>query len=1317
MRVLGALALALVFAGTAFAQVTQLQITTSSLPGGVASTPTTAYPPQALNATGGTPPYTTWTIASGSLPPGLSLGIADGVISGDPTAAGSYPFVVRVTDSGAQIASRSLTIVITPPLAITTSSLPEGRVGAAYPTQALAASGGTPSYFWSVIGGTLPTGMGMSSGGVISGTPTISGRFNFRVRATDSSNPTQTASQDLSIAVPPTITTTSPLTNGAFGLTYGPVTLTATAGATPYFWTVTAGSLPAGLTLSDDGVNGIISGTPTAAGTSDLTSSFTITLTDSSSSALSTSKDFEITVQPQLTFTTASSLPLAITGVFYSQQINTTGPSSVTWSVTSGTVPPGLALQSSGTVSGTASVAGTFDFTVQATAGSPVQTASRAFQLVVNPALTITTFVILPEAKLNASYSVSLNATGGRAPYTWTILGGQLPPGLSLSSAGVLSGTPASIGTLQFAAQVGDSFTPQQQASRTFQITVTDILTITTTSLPNGVAGTAYSQTLTSINGTPPLSWSVLSGTLPTGLTLASGTGALSGTPTVSGSFNPTIAVTDSSSPAQTVSRAFPITIQPILTITTSASLPQGIVGGFYSKQMDAIGPSPLTWSVVSGSLPPGLSLSSINGTVSGTPSASGTFGFTLQAAGGNPSQTATKAFQLVVSPTVSITTFAILPDARLSVTYTLTLAATGGASPYTWAVTGGQLPQGLTLSSSGTVSGTPLSIGTFQFVAQASDSYTPQQQTSRAFQISVLNTFGIATTSLPVGAVGSAYPSQTLTAGPGTQPFTWSVSAGSLPPGLTLSGEGILTGTPTTAGASDFTISVTDRSSPALTATKAFAITIRSALTITTTSPLPLGVAGVFYVQSLAASETSFPVTWSGFSGILPPGLTLTSSGSIFGTPLVAGTFGFTVQAAGGEPAQTARQAFQLVINPALAISPAATLPDGALSVAYSASLAATGGVAPYTWTVAGGAPPSGLSLSSSGAISGTPAGLGAFSFTAKVSDSFSPTQEAIRTFTITVTSTFAISTATLPNAIPDLAYSQQLQTTGGTGPFSWSVTNGKLPVGLTLSAAGLLSGTATLAGSETFTVTVTDSRAASTTRTFTLVVDPPVSAFSVPTLPASLTPTKQQEIVLTLSAPHPSALSGQLNLSFTSNSEVPGDDPMTRFSTGSRSVSFTIPANSTTAVFASRVLLLAGTVAGTVKLTANIQNGPSGLPVATVELVPVAPQITNVQATRTPGGLEVLITGYASARRVSSVEFAFDVTVGTTTERIPLTKSVETEFGNWYRSSTSTAFGSAFSYVQAFTVSGDPTAIKAVTVRLTNAQGSTSSVAIPFQ
>jgi len=344
---------------------------------------------------------------------------------------------------------------------------------------------------------------------------------------------------------------------------------------------------------------------------------------------------------------------------------------------------------------------------------------------------------------------------------------------------------------------------------------------------------------------------------------------------------------------------------------------------------------------------------------------------------------------------------------------------------------------------------------------------------------------------------------------------------------------------------------------------------------------------------------------------------------------------------------------------------------------------------------------------------ISGTPTSPGSFSFTAQVSDSFMPVQQVSGTFSITVTTIVTVTTTSLPHAIQNAPYSQQLQATG-TAPFFWAVTSGTLPAGLTLTPGGLLQGTPTSLGSQAFTVSVTDDRGATSSQGFTLTVDPPIAALSV-TLPANLNPTQVvSDVTLTLAASRPGAVTGQLKLTFTSTAEVPSDDPATEFSSGSRTVGFTIPANATTAVFEEPIALLTGTVAGSITLTANVDNGPSNVHVASSNVPATPPAITNITATRTGAGFDVQIVGYASARRVTSAAFTFDLQNGTKTS---LSGNVDGSFGNWYMNPTSNQYGSAFSYVQSFNVRGDVTQILDVTVQLTNAQGTTTSALVKLQ
>jgi len=189
---------------TASIQITiepPVSITTTSLPAGNYGSAYSAT----VNASGGVAPFT-WTISAGSLTAGLNLGSSNTnsvTISGTPTIQANSAFTIKVTDSIGGTATQPLTIAIGAPLplSVTTTGLPSATLNAAYPATTLQAAGGVPPYSWSLLNGSLPPGLSLSTGGIISGTPTQSGLFGFTVFVSDSQNPPSTANKALTISV------------------------------------------------------------------------------------------------------------------------------------------------------------------------------------------------------------------------------------------------------------------------------------------------------------------------------------------------------------------------------------------------------------------------------------------------------------------------------------------------------------------------------------------------------------------------------------------------------------------------------------------------------------------------------------------------------------------------------------------------------------------------------------------------------------------------------------------------------------------------------------------------------------------------------------------------------------------------------------------------------------------------------------------------------------------------------------------------------------------------------------------------------------
>ncbi len=324
------------------------------------------------------------------------------------------------------------------------------------------------------------------------------------------------------------------------------------------------------------------------------------------------------------------------------------------------------------------------------------------------PTLKITT-ASLPSAEVTVAYSATLVASGGIAPYHWTLSSGTLPSGITLDeSAGTLSGTPngeAGAGTLTF--EVTDSSSPAETASASLSLAVLPgPLTITTQSLPAGHVNTPYDATLNATGGTQPYHWALVSGTLPAGLAVDAGTGEITGTPTANSSATPlTFQVTDSATPANQKSVALTLTITAVPLAITTTALPAGQVGTAYSAQLAATGGTgAISWAISGGTLPAGLTLNGATGLISGTPTATVTeTPLTVTATdSGSPAQTQNAAFTLTITPSgITVTTSPVRAGLTLGQSLPLT-ALTNDSAGVAWSVS----PAGGSFSASQSLSG-----------------------------------------------------------------------------------------------------------------------------------------------------------------------------------------------------------------------------------------------------------------------------------------------------------------------------------------------------------------------------------------------------------------------------------------------------------------------------------------------------------------------------------------------------------------------------------------------------------------------------------
>ncbi len=451
---------------------------------------------------------------------------------------------------------------------------------------------------------------------------------------------------------------------GVVGVPY-PGSLGAQGGTPPYTWSLSG--QPSWLSVN--ATTGVLSGTPAAAGQF----SFTATVTDSTQpTPLTQSQLFNATVVAGLTITT-SSVPSGVVGVAYAvlaPLVAQGGTQPYKWSLSG--QPSWLSVNvATGVLSGTPTAAGPFSFTAtvtDSTRPTPL-TQSQLFNATVAAGLAITTTSV-PNGVVGVAYQPGLTAAGGTLPYTWS-LSGQ-PSWLSVDAlSGALAGTPTAAGPFRFTAIVTNSSQPAPMTQQhLFSATVGSPFTITTTSLPGGGVGAAYSGNLGASGGQPPYSWS-LSGQ-PSWLSVNSSSGALSGTPTAAGSFNFTATVTDVTQPTPLrYSASFTITVAlPALSLSPSQltfSL-QSLTGAPPAVQVVTVSsasPSPVNYAVtVAADASTWLKASPSSGATTGSISVSvlpsqlkaGNNSGTITVAAQDGSASATIAVTAVVSAVPSLT-------------------------------------------------------------------------------------------------------------------------------------------------------------------------------------------------------------------------------------------------------------------------------------------------------------------------------------------------------------------------------------------------------------------------------------------------------------------------------------------------------------------------------------------------------------------------------------------------------------------------------------------------------------------------------------
>ena len=722
---------------------------------------------------------------------------------------------------------------------------------------------------------------------------------------------------------------------------------------------------------------------------------------------------------------------------------------------------------------------------------------------------------------LTATVSNDQNSAG----VTWTVSGGGALSNTTTSGATYTAPAASSsaLSVTVTATSVADA-----TKSATATISVPAAPSITTTALMANV-GAAFGSTLAATGGISPYTWALTQGTLPAGWSVTTA-GVVSGPAPVAGqagSINLTFGLTDSGTPtALTASQQVMLTINPAPAITFTGVVPATATYNvaFTGSSVATGGAGALTYSLFAGSLPTGLLLNTATGAITGTPTAAGTFPFTVKAADAF-GDSATKAYSIVSSyPALTITSGVTLPIGYVGTSYDQFLTASGGSGTgYSWVLkSGSSLPAGLTLSSAGEIKGKPTASGPNSFTVDLTDSAS--NAASATFSLTVNPGVSITTgLTLPTGYAGSHYSKTLAATGGSGSGYTWSLASGStLPGGLTLSSAGVLSGTPTTAGTPSFSITVTDSASN--TATAIFSMTISPGVTISPVTP-PVGYPGTAYTATTLAatggSGTGYTWSWAAASGsTLPAGLSISAGGVITGTPtnstatsVVSSVVVMVSDSVGNQATLTV----SVTIEATVAVA-TASLPGATVGANYSQTLAAAGGSGTYTsWQVTtGGASLTAIGLSlntATGVISGASPTAGTANFTVAVTDSQGHVSAAA-SFTVTASSVLTVTTATLNPLNVGQTPTQIMTAAGGSGiiadySWSWTASGGSsLPPGLSMGANGAIAGSPTATGTYNAAVKVQDSGSStSATAILSITIYPALTLSPNSALPAGYT------------------------------------------------------------------------------------------------------------------------------------------------------------------------------------------------------------------
>jgi hypothetical protein len=425
---------------------------------------------------------------------------------------------------------------------------------------------------------------------------------------------------------------------------------------------------------------------------------------------------------------------------------------------------------------------------------------------------------------------------------------------------------------------------------------------IITTTLPNGTLNEPYVQLVSCIGGSGVCGWTVRDNLLPAGIAFDPIAGVVVGVPARIETGSIALDAYDLTYPTNSATATLTLTIDPPPFVVNVTAVAAGRVGADFQLATSVGGAlGTVTWTVAAGDLPSGVTLDAFSGSIAGVPATWGTTTALIEAHDSwRSDRSDAKPLTITVEPApLSITTTTLTPGVYQTM-YRADLQAAGGTGTTSWSLVDGALPAGLVIDSNGTVSGVPASISSTLVTVRALDANWPGNQATATLSITIdAPVFSMTLPAPPPARVGDPYRlAPTADGNVGT--VIWSMASGSLPAGVALDpATGVIAGVPSAFGTFTAILQAQDSWNTSRVATAATTIIVAPAQLVITTSTLPAGMYRTTYRAALAASGGTGQTIWTVSGGALPPGLALSSNGTISGAPMALGTFSVTVRAA----------------------------------------------------------------------------------------------------------------------------------------------------------------------------------------------------------------------------------------------------------------------------------------------------------------------------------------------------------------------------------------------------------------------------------